>query len=429
MKIAIVGLWHLGCVYSASLASLNHSIVAIDEDPVRISLLQDGGIPVEEPSLSELIHAGVLAGNLRFSADLSEVAQAHIVWITVDTPVRDDDTADSNSVIALIERVSQLVKDNTIIVISSQLPLGSSRHIKNTIAERRPSSNIDIAYSPENLRLGSAINAFRYPDRIIIGTSSSKAVETLSTVLAPLEVPIISMSLESAELTKHALNSFLAMSVAFANEIARIAEVTNADARDVAKALKSDPRIGSRAYVAPGGPIAGGTLARDIRYLEKIADQANIVLPVVNAIMSSHSEQQQWPVRAITKLLKPGDGRVLILGIAYKSGTSTLRRSFGIDTATRLHSIGYDVAILDALAEDLPSQLSHFKRFNDLSSAASESSAIIICGPEASISKIPEVLEETQKKFFVLDAIGAISGSLGNNVAEYIYSPGKGVAL
>lgn len=426
MRIAVVGLWHLGCVYAASLAKLDQDVLGIDDNTQRIDLLRSGQLPIEEPGLRELIQENIAKGRLHFSDQLSHVATADIVWITIDTPVRTDDTADVASVINTIEQLVKYVDDNALVIISSQLPLGTSRQIANLLKIARPDSNIDLAYSPENLRLGSALTSFMEPNRIVVGTSTESSVKLLERIFEPLNVPVVSMSLESAELTKHALNAFLAMSVAFANEIARVAEVAGANAYDVARGLKSDPRIGPRAYLSPGGPIAGGTLARDIRYLEQIANDNSLTIPVINAVLESHHIQEHWPISKLRASIKTSGAPVLILGLAYKSGTSTLRRSFGVTIATELHTLGYHVSILDNLAEMLPLELNQLTRFTDIELALTQVEAIIICGPESSLARLPEIFTTLAVKPIVIDAIGALTKDSDSIGSKYLISPGKG---
>ncbi len=425
MKVAVIGLWHLGCVYSASLASLGHQVLAIDEDLARVNDLTRNVLPLEETGLADLMLTGVASGNLTFSSDFDLIKTADVAWITIDTPVRDDDSADVNAVFEIIDRVLLHLRNKALLVISSQLPLGSTSRIEKRFAELRPDRHVDFAYSPENLRLGTAISSFMEADRIVIGTSSQQAESTLSKLLAPLDIPIVSMSVESAELSKHALNSFLAMSVAFANEIARVAEHHGANAWDVAAALKSDRRIGPRAYVTPGGPIAGGTLARDIRYLETLAHEDQVRIPVIEAVLESHNEQKLWPIRALVQTKGPKDGPILVLGLAYKSGSSTLRRSFGLEVALQAKELGYDVRILDNSAEALPSGFEGLTRFADVNTALVDTSAVIICANESTVTTLPGLLQGIKEPPCLIDVIGAFNSSSQLLTEITVLCPGK----
>lgn len=425
MRIAIVGLWHLGCVYAGSLAALGHSVVAIDEDDDVVRRLQVGELPVEEPGLTELLANGVSSGSLRFSSSLGEVSGAELVWLTIDTPVRSDDSADLAPVLRATDRLARLMDPNSVLAISSQIPLGTSRQILRNARASRPDGRFEVAYCPENLRLGSAIMSFRGADRFVVGASSSHAASVLSESLSPTGVPVLSMSLESAELSKHALNAFLAMSVAFANEIGRLAEFGGADARDVAKSLKSESRIGPRSYVMPGGPIAGGTLARDVRYLTGLGETFGATIPLISSILASNSIQQSWAVNSLADLCTPDSGPVLVFGLAYKQGTSTLRRSFGVDVARELVSRGYATRAYDSLAEPA-SQEGGIERIGELEVAVEGVAAVIICAEDSSSDRLLALIGARESPPVLIDAVGVLANRpVPEPIA--IRVPGRGV--
>ena len=429
MRIAVVGLWHLGCVYSACLASLGHEVVGIDEDVTVVELLQSGGLPVREPGLVDLISRGVNMKSLSFSDNFAVIEDADIVWLAIDTPVLDDDTADVTSVMAIVDRIVPYLRLDTVVVVSSQLPVGSCRKIRNLARKGRPNSRVEVVCSPENLRLGSALTSFLKADRIVIGSDSESAIATVIGALESLAIPTLVMSLESAELVKHALNAFLAMSVAFANEIGQVAEAYNADAWDVSRALKTDRRIGPRSYVQPGGPIAGGTLARDIRFLEEMGKEKNLQIPVLSSILESHDWQRTWPLRVLTGVIEPASGVVLVLGLAYKAGSSTLRRSFGLHVAHELVDAGFKVWVLDGGAESLPDDADRFTRVNTLNGVIDVVSAIVICAMEESILQLPILLSNSTKQPLIVDVIGALHSNIDLPDTAVVLTPGKGVNL
>ncbi len=266
-SVAVAGLWHLGTVTAACLASRGIATLGYDPDPDVVAGLAAGRPPLFEPGLEDLVRDGLKNGALRFSADRAALAEAGIVWVAWDTPVDEEDRADVEFVIAEVTALFPHLKDDALVLVSSQLPVGSVSRLEQAYATSVPSGQASFACSPENLRLGKAIEAFTKPDRVILGVRSEKDADRVRTLLAPFSPPIEVVRVESAEMTKHALNAFLATSVAFINEIARLGEVVGADAREVERALKSDVRIGPRAYVRAGGAYAGGTLARDVSYL------------------------------------------------------------------------------------------------------------------------------------------------------------------
>ncbi|MDA8026637.1 MAG: nucleotide sugar dehydrogenase [Actinomycetota bacterium] len=428
MKIAVFGLWHLGCVYAASLATLGNNVIAIDEDIDRITTLRAGKLPIAEPGLPEMMKSVVDRHQIKFTSDLHEASECELVWITIDTPVNERDIADVNSVLRSIENLARHVSDGSSVVISSQLPIGTSALVSEIFSRVNPAATINLAYSPENLRLGSALKSFMEPDRVVVGSDSPKAIEDVTIALATLGKPILGMSTASAEVTKHALNTFLALSVAFANEIARVSESTGANAFDVAKALKTDQRIGAQAYVAPGGPIAGGTLARDVRYLEEISKANSVSVPLINSIMQSHDEQHQWPIKKIQGQLGSTNSKILIVGVAYKAGTSTLRRSFGLEVATKLEALGYGIAIYDGLAEALTPETQHMERYKSLLEALQNVDAAVICGPEVSAKEIPTLLSTIKSKIVIIDAIGLLGNDVAIVFSDKYFTPGKGTS-
>ncbi|HWJ50598.1 MAG TPA: nucleotide sugar dehydrogenase, partial [Solirubrobacteraceae bacterium] len=259
--IAVVGLWHLGSVIAACLADAGNDVIGIDPDNAVVTGLGEGHPPVSEPGLDDLMR--VNASRLQFTCDPHALAHARCAWLTFDTPVADDDVADVEWVLDQAVELLAHLREDTLVVVSSQLPVGSSARLHELCATARGSAGpLRFACVPENLRLGSALESFREPDRIVAGVRTEADRDELAELLAPFSSEVQWMRVESAEMTKHALNGFLATSVAFINEIASICESVGADAEEVSRGLKSERRIGPRAYLGPGDAFAGGTLAR-----------------------------------------------------------------------------------------------------------------------------------------------------------------------
>jgi UDPglucose 6-dehydrogenase len=355
MKIAVLGLWHLGSVTAACLAEAGCRTVGIDFDEAVIAASAKGSAPLFEPGLDTLIADGLAAGTLGFTSDAAAVRGCDIVWVAYDTPVDDDDRADTDSVIASLERISPYLEQGTTVLISSQLPVGSTRAIARSFAARYPGVQCRFAYSPENLRLGRAIEIFKTAERIIVGSDDPGIKAALGPLLGKFTETILWMSPESAEMVKHSVNAFLATSVTFANEIAAICETVGADAADVERALRLEPRIGPRAYIKPGAAFAGGTLARDVVFLNSVAAQSELQLPLLAGILPSNQAHQQWPVRRLMQRLGGLSGRtVAVLGLAYKPGTDTLRRSASIENCRVLAGLGASVQAFDPAVRALP---------------------------------------------------------------------------
>ena len=352
--VAVVGLWHLGCTVAACLAATGARVVATDPDRAVVASLRDARLPVEEPGLADLVRAGLASGTLAFDADGDNaVAGADVVWVTFDTPVNDRDEANADWVRGEVERLLPAVATNAVVLVSSQVPVGFTRALER--AAHPP--GVRFAYSPENVRLGAAIESFRAPARTVVGTATGEPDPAVAALLAPFGGPLLWMSLESAEMAKHALNAFLATSIAFTNEVARLCEASGADARDVERALRSEPRIGPRAYVSPGPAFAGGTLARDVRALARLAADARVGAPLVSAVLASNAEHGHWLRAKLVEIA--GDLRgvtVAVLGLAYKPGTSTLRRSSSVELCRWLAAQGAHVRAHDPAVAALPAE-------------------------------------------------------------------------
>ena len=360
MKVCVQGLWHLGTVTTACLASVGHDVSGLDLDSDSIKDLSNARSPIFEPGLNELLEKGISCKKLKFFS-LPELAtvDAEVLWVTYDTPVDDDDRADTCFVINQIRDALKFLADGAIILVSSQIPVGSIRDLESYSKNHFPEKNFNFAYSPENLRLGKAIDAFLKPDRIVIGTRNENTREILTRLFLPICVNIEWMSVESAEVTKHAINAFLATSVTYANEIAIICEAVGADAREVERGLKSEARIGVRAYVSPGGPFAGGTLARDVEFLIGQSAKHNLRTPLLSAVRQSNGEHKNWVRRKLQSQFRDlSVVTVAIWGLTYKPHTDTLRRSLAVELCEWLVEYGANVQVFDPAVKNLPHEIS-----------------------------------------------------------------------
>jgi UDPglucose 6-dehydrogenase len=356
MNVCVLGLWHLGSVTAAGLAALGHQVVGFDFDAPRVAQLSAGLAPVFEPGLEDLIRRGLASGRLRFSSSLAEATRdMEVLWVAYDTPVDAHGNADLDVVGAQIVRAVLDIDTDAIVLISSQFPVGSVRRLEHAAALIPSARPLRVAYSPENLRLGSAVNDFLHPARIVVGVRSGRDRELLGTLLSTITASIDWMSVESAEMTKHAINGFLATSVAFANEIATICEAVGADAKEVERGLKGDSRIGPRAYVAPGGPFAGGTLARDLVFLNRTASDCGLTTPLLSSVLASNERHKSWVKHKLRALFDPLSRlTVAVWGLAYKSETDTLRGSAAVELCDWLISEGVSIHVHDARVETLP---------------------------------------------------------------------------
>jgi UDPglucose 6-dehydrogenase len=432
VKICVAGLWHLGTVTAACLAAGGHDVTGLDPDGDAIARLSMGSPPLFEPGLEDLVKGAMAAGRLRFTTDTSAAARdADVVWITYDTPVDDEDRADVESVVARAAALFPYLRDGAMMLISSQLPVGSTCRLEDMFARAAGARRVSFAYSPENLRLGKAIDVFMHPDRIIAGVRSPADRRTLVALLAPFTDRIEWMSVESAEMTKHALNGFLATSVAFINEIAAICEQVGADAAEVERGLKTESRIGPKAYLSPGGAFAGGTLARDVMFLSELGHDRGVPTHLLASVKTSNDAHRQWALRRVSDVLGGVNGRrVAVWGLTYKPGTDTLRRSSAIELCRALHDGGAHVRAHDPAVRQLPPELaSTIHLASDPLAAADRADALVVATPWPDYRGIDagEVAGRMSGDL-VLDANRFLGATLGQHAGLRYLSVGKATA-
>jgi UDPglucose 6-dehydrogenase len=421
MKVAVAGLWHLGCVTAASCAK-HFDVSALDFDAANFAALREGKPPIFEPGLAELTQDGLHSGKLKFTADAKAACgEADVVWVTYDTPVNDDDVPDAEFVLAQIRQLLPVAKTDALFLISSQMPAGTCRKLETEFPGRR------FAYSPENLRLGGALKVFNEPERIVAGCRTEKDRALLAELFRPFCSNVIWMSPESAEMTKHALNSFLALSVTFANEIARLCELTGADAKEVEAGLKSDARIGPRAYLGPGAAFAGGTLARDVVALTQLAASRNEPIALIPAIKQSNDRHKAWALTRLQDELGALRGvAVAVLGLTYKAGTDTLRRSQAVELCERLLAEGCEVRAFDPAVKQLPASLALATMSPDPRSALAGADAAVICTEWPEFKTLPWAeLIAAMRRPLIFDANRFVKSSLPETPGLRYFSVGK----
>jgi UDPglucose 6-dehydrogenase len=400
MKITVLGLWHLGCVTAAGCAR-HFNVTGLDFDPARIDALGRGQTPVSEPGLDDLIREGREAGRLEFSGDAAQAcSDADVLWVCDDTPVDADDRADADFVISRIRKCLPHLPAHAVVLLSSQLPAG-------TCARLQSETGRAVCVSPENLRLGQALAVFQHPDRVVIGAPPGPAREVLAALFKPFSERLVWMSPVSAEVTKHALNGFLALSISYTNEVARICEAVGADAREVEEGLKSEARIGPRAYVSAGGPFAGGTLARDIVFMEGLGAEKGLNLDLIPSVKRSNDFHRQWELRHLAGLFtEPARTTIALLGLAYKSGTDTLRRSRALELARELEARGFTVRAFDPMIRQIPAEEGlRMMLCADAAACLKEADAAVLCTPWPGLRDLSwtELLAGMRQKV-VLDA-------------------------
>lgn len=422
--IGVVGLWHLGSVTAACVADAGNHVIGIDPDPAVVEGLLAGRPPVSEPGLADLLARN--ASRLDFTCEPWALAGARRAWITFDTPVADDDSADVEWVLERsLEPLAELPADS-LVVVSSQLPVGSIATLRERSAAQRGDGGLRFACVPENLRLGRALECFRARDRIVAGVRSERDRAELAELLEPFSDEVQWMRVESAEMTKHALNGFLATSVAFINEVAEICESVGADAEEVSRGLKSEQRIGQRAYLGPGDAFAGGTLARDIGFLRGLAKRRGLPAHVFAGVADGNAAHKHWTRRKLLELLgdrgaDEGDAlrgrRVAVWGLTYKPGTDTLRRSSAVELCRWLSSVGAEVSAHDPAVSSLPTDLaSEVELCASPLHALAGTDALVVCTAWPDYLQVPvEDVLATLADGLVVDPAGVLRGVLASH--------------
>ena len=402
MKVFVQGLWHCGCVISASLASLKHDVVAYDDNKKIINKLKKNIAPIYEPGLKDLLETTIKDNKLSFVNNLNKLNTADIIWFTYDTPVNENDQADTKYVLDKIKKTLNKLKSNKYVIISSQLPVGSiqllERYSKNILKKK-----FYFFCCPENLRLGNSLSSFLHADRIVVGYRDNKSKKNISSFLQTINKNLIWMKIESAEITKHAINSFLASSISFINEISLICEYTNANAKEVEEGLKSETRIGRKAFLSPGIPFAGGTLGREVNYLNEISKRKNLNTKLLSSIKASNENHKKWIYNHLKHLIiNKKVKRILIWGLTYTENTDTLRRSLANEISNWLRIYNVKVSGYDSNIKTTSSKI--IKLLSSTTSTIKNIDVLIILGKSKDFLKIsPNIIKKINKKLIIID--------------------------
>jgi UDPglucose 6-dehydrogenase len=350
-NICVTGIWHQGAVVSACLADLGNNVRGVCDEKTA-SLLNAGQTPVHEPGLPEIIQRNLKAGGLRYTTDYMEgLKTAEFVFICTDTPVDMNDDSDLSLIYDIAEKIGKHLPHDVILCITAQVPIGTSEELSKTIRNLAPVYRGAVAYVPEFLRLGIAVETFRQADRFVIGCNDPVVADHVAALYKPLGRPMVYTDIRSAEMAKHASNTFLATSISFINEIANLCEAVGANVYEVAKIMKLDHRIGEYAFLSPGLGFAGGTLGREIRALQKLGGSRNVPTTLMNSVWQINSQRAQLVRHRLFKELGPLVGHQIgILGLTYKAGTSTLRRAISLEIIRDMVEAGASVRAFDPLA-------------------------------------------------------------------------------
>jgi UDPglucose 6-dehydrogenase len=357
LRVAIIGSGYVGLVSGACLAELGHRVTCLDRDPDRVALLNNGGVPIYEPGLAELIARNVQAGRLGFGTELAvAVPAADVVLIAVGTPPGEDGSADLSQVLGVARQLAPLLTGaGQVVVTKSTVPVGTGDRIEAILRAEAPGSKAEVASNPEFLREGEAIGDFMHPDRVVIGADAPEAAELLCRLYAPLadRTTIMVTARRSAELIKYAANAFLAVKISFINEIADLCERAGAQVRDVSRGIGLDARIGPR-FLEAGPGYGGSCFPKDTLALLRTGDEAGVPLRIVRAATEVNETRKGEMAERVRRAVG-GDlsgKRVAILGLAFKPNTDDVRDSPAIPLVRDLRAMGAELIACDPQAHD-----------------------------------------------------------------------------
>lgn len=330
--IGVLGTGYVGLVLGACLADFGHNVVCADINKEKIKMLKNGGIPIYEPGLKEVVDRAVTNQTITFSDDPeATIRESQVVFIAVDTPMSETGKADLTAIRSVSKMIGKNLNGYKLVCTKSTVPIGTGREIKDIISSYSSGFTFDIVSNPEFLKEGTAVKDFLFPDRVVIGAESEKAFEIMNDIYAPLKnanVPFILTDVITAETIKYASNSFLAVKISFINEISHLCDLTGADVKTVARGMGLDDRIGPK-FLNPGPGFGGSCFPKDAKALLHCARTLDIDLKIVNAALVANEEQKHRVFKKLSKLLNGDltDKTVAVLGVAFKANTDDVRHS------------------------------------------------------------------------------------------------------
>jgi UDPglucose 6-dehydrogenase len=353
MKVSVIGTGYVGLVSGTCFAEIGHNVTCIDIDPKKIETLKAGKSPIYEPGLTELLERNIKSKRLTFSTGYESVKDAKTIFLAVGTPSADDGRADLSYLKAAAAEVAKNLSDDSIVVIKSTVPVGTSTEIRKLISETTK-KRFHLVNNPEFLKEGSAVEDFMRPDRVIVGHQDENAYKVMEELYAPLVRqgnPIYGMSNLSAEMSKYAANCFLATKISFINEIARLCDATGSDIEEVRKGISSDKRIGGH-FLYPGPGYGGSCFPKDVKALIATAEDFGMNLKIVNATEEVNDEQKVYVFEKVKKKFGADlKGKTFTFwGVAFKANTDDVREASAITMARKLIGAGATVNIFDPVA-------------------------------------------------------------------------------
>ena len=387
MRVTMIGAGYVGLVSGACFADFGHQVTCIDKDAAKVAALKRGEIPIFEPGLADLVEANMRQGRLEFAGDTSRIGQAEAVFIAVGTPSRrGDGHADLTFVYEAVREIAPLLSADAVVVTKSTVPVGTGDEIEHILRDKRPDAAIQAVSNPEFLREGAAIQDFKHPDRIVVGTDDPRARAVLAEIYRPLYLnapPLVYVSRRTAELIKYAANAFLATKITFINEIADLCEEVGADVQEVARGMGLDNRIGGK-FLHAGPGFGGSCFPKDTSALLKTAQDYGVALRIVEAVTAVNDQRKRAMARKVVAAL---DGSVrgktvAVLGLTFKPNTDDTRDSPAIPLITALTDLGAKVRGYDPAGMEQAKPLLPTVTYCDNAYSAAEGAEAIVIATE-----------------------------------------------
>jgi UDPglucose 6-dehydrogenase len=381
MNLAIIGTGYVGLVSGTCFAEVGHQVVCVDNNADKVKMLQAGGIPIYEPGLEELVKKNVAAGRLTFTNSTAEgVQKSDVIFIAVPTPPQTDGSVDLSYIEKVARDIAAAMTSYKIVVDKSTVPVKTGEKVSETIKRYCPAKvDFDVVSNPEFLREGFAVGDLMKPDRVVIGTSSKRPVAAMKEIYTPFNAPIIITDINSAELIKHAANSFLALKISYINAIANVCEAAGANVQEVAQGIGLDERIGRR-FLNAGIGFGGSCFPKDLSAFIKIAEQIGYDFKLLKEVQRINADQMERFVKKITDTLWVlKDKKIGVLGLAFKQNTDDVRSSPAIDLCQRLLKDGATLRVHDPKAmEKTKSILPNVTYVEDMNAVADGCDALVV---------------------------------------------------